>query len=84
MGVGINYIIAFIALVVLSSVAISKYNSQGFGDLLSNNLLATLRDLVYSGLVFSLIAWGMTGYLYSQMKIVDNRTFFLLIMYSFI
>ncbi|AJM71870.1 TIGR04554 family membrane protein [Mycoplasma yeatsii] len=65
--VAINYIIAFIAL-VLSSVAISKYNSPGLGDLFSNNLPATLRGLAYSGLVFSLIASGMTGYLYSKWK----------------
>ncbi|UWD34619.1 hypothetical protein NX779_02260 [Mycoplasma cottewii] len=65
--VAINYIIVLIAL-ILASVAISKYNSPGFGDLLSNNLPATLRGLAYSGLVFSLIGSGMTIYLNSKWK----------------
>ncbi|WFQ90830.1 membrane protein [Mycoplasma feriruminatoris] len=72
----IGYVVLFIAL-ILASVALAKYNSYGLANALEDldaalsgksNTPAKLKGLAYSGLVFSLIGAGLSGFIFTKAK----------------
>lgn len=63
----IGYVVLLIAL-ILVSVALSKYNSPRFDDIFRSDLSKKLKGLAYSGLVFSLIGAGISGFIFTKVK----------------